>query len=84
MTIIHDDNTKHFLAELFESDTNGEEAILASQLSAEDVIDRVNAILGYDLFASQALIEGYREYADEAISLAESNAAAAFEAIPDE
>jgi len=49
-----------------------------------DVIERVNEILGYDIFAAATLAEGYVEFADESIALAESNLSAAAEVLPEE
>jgi hypothetical protein len=48
------------------------------------VIVRVNEILGYDIFKAQLMAEGYREFADEALSFAESTLAAGVELLPPE
>jgi hypothetical protein len=47
--------------------------------TSDEVVDRVNEILGYDVLADPA--EGYREMADEALALAESNLGTAVEAL---
>lgn len=49
-----------------------------------DVIERVNEILGYDIFATTTLAAGYVEFADESLAVAESNLAASAEVLPDE
>jgi hypothetical protein len=52
--------------------------------SARTVIDRVNEILGYDVLEVAKMAHGYLEQGPEALILAESNLAAAYEALPPE
>ncbi len=46
------------------------------------VFDRLREILGYDIGEQRLLAEGYREFAAESLTLAESTLAASVEALP--
>jgi hypothetical protein len=49
-----------------------------------DVADRINEILGYDIFEQTLMVEGYHEMGKEMLEIAESTAAAMYEALPPE
>jgi len=61
--------------------TQDEREALEQPISA--VRERVTEILGYDIFARESLADGYREYADESLALAEGSTAAALEVLPE-
>ena len=54
----------------------------AAQMTASDVIDRVNSILGYDIFEADLMAEGYAELGGEMLQIAESTITAQAETLP--
>jgi hypothetical protein len=56
----------------------------AGRLPAYEVIERVNEILGYDIFEAALMIEGYAEIGSEMLSISESTLPAQTEMLPTE
>ena len=54
----------------------------AAHMPASEVIDRVNSILGYDMFEAALMAEGYAELGGEMVLIAESTITAQTEALP--
>ena len=81
---IRDHTSRWLTDEPSELATTEDEAREASHLPVSDVIERVNEILGYDIFEAALMAEGYRVMADEMLEIAESTLAAGYEALPPE
>ncbi len=64
--------------------TGAAEGIAEPSEPTVDVTQRVNEILGYDIFEQHLLVEGYREMGDEMLEISESTAAAMYDALPPE
>jgi hypothetical protein len=62
----------------------GDEDREIGSLPADDVIARVNENLGYDLFETALMIEGYYELGDEMLVISESTLSAQAETLPQE
>ena len=52
--------------------------------NGEGVLEVVNRLLGYDIDEVRLMAQGYRESAQEALAIAESNLAASAETLPTE
>jgi hypothetical protein len=60
------------------SEAEGREA---AQMSASEVIERVNSILGYDMFEAELMAQGYAELGGEMLRIAESTITAQAETL---
>lgn len=83
MSVMFRDRTNPVRAEVTSLDTNDDASREAAALPAQAVIERVNAILGYDIFESSLMAEGYVELGSEMLSISESTLAAQAEALPE-
>lgn len=64
--------------------TSDEDAQQVGRLPAEELFERINEILGYDLFEMVLMMEGYAELSAEMLSISEGTISAQAEALPPE
>ena len=83
MSVVFSDRTNPVRAHVTSIDTNDDASREAAALPAAAVIERVNAILGYDIFESSLMAEGYVELGSEMLAISESTLPAQAEVLPE-